>query len=218
MALPATAITPAPREILLFRSLSCQLRIPVVRSVLYRPVSATSCSRGSPRMQLLSDSPNDPLKIKINWDYAAKKIHEVIPDSIQNFPWSEAESVATKRVLSLLQETWKWSLAALFVLGFLSDIAYAISRNKELFIPFGLLCGCVVSEFLKEAYQELLQRSQERSKTWHFLGTASLFALIRIVAVSSALPQPFLLFAANGGFMHILWQLKNFLRAAVRQM
>lgn len=100
---------------------------------------------------------NDPSKLKMRLGYAVKKLNECIPDSVHNFPWKRAESTAMQQLLVLGQKTLKWSLIALFIFSSSCDILSSISRNKELFIPFGLYLGCLTADFLKETSQEILQ-------------------------------------------------------------
>lgn len=140
---------------MLFNSLPCQLHGPLIGQVSIRRISAFNPVKSS-RMEHF----NDPAKFKMHIDYAMKKLRELIPDSVQHFPWAKAESTAMGQLLMLGQEAFKWSLTAFFILSFVSDIINSISRNKELFIPFGLFCGCVVADFLKETSHEYFHYSQ----------------------------------------------------------
>lgn len=193
------------KQVMLFKSLPCQLHGPLLGNILVRRISACNPVKSS-RMEPF----NEPAKFKVYIDYAMKKLFEFIPDSVQNFPWAKAESAAMQHLLALGKEALKWSLVAIFVLSSVSDIIYCISRNKELVIPFGLFFGCVVADFLKETSQEFFHHSQEKGRNWHLLGIGCFFVLFRIVTVSlSNEPQAFLLHAANGGLMQVLWQHKS---------
>ena len=103
---------------------------------------------------------NEPAKFKVLIDYAMKKLSEFIPPSVQNFPWAKAENAALQHLLALGQLALKWSLTALIILSSASDFIYSISKNKELVIPFGLFCGCVVADFLNETSHELIRSTQ----------------------------------------------------------
>ncbi|KAL3514342.1 hypothetical protein ACH5RR_027059 [Cinchona calisaya] len=208
MASPATAITPSSCPIMFFKSLPHQLHGAPVGHVCSRRISAYNPVKSS-RMEQF----NEPAKFKVHINDAMKKLYEFIPDSVQNFPWAKAESVAMQHLLAIGQEALKWSLTALFILSSVSDIIYSISRNKELVIPFGLFFGCAVADFLKETSQKYFHHSQERGKNWQLVGIGCFFVLVRIIAFSlSVEPQAFLLHAANGGLMLVLWQWKSSLQ------
>lgn len=187
---------------MLFKSPPHQLHGPLVRQVSICRISACNPVKSS-RMEQF----NEPAKFKLHIADAMKNLSEFIPLSVQNFPWAKAENTALQHLLALGQVALKWSLTALFILSSASDFIYSISKNKELVIPFGLFCGCVVADFLNETSQELIRSTQERGKNWRLLGIGCFFVLVRIFAICvSVEPQSFLLHAANGGLMQILWQ------------
>lgn len=205
MALSTAAITPSSCPIMLLKSLPCQLHGPLVRQVSICRISACNPVKSSRMEQFY-----DPAMFKVHIDYAMKKLSEFIPHAVQNFPWAKAENAALQHLLALGQVALKWSLTALFILSSMSDIMYSISKNKELVIPFGLFCGCIVAEFLNETSQDLTRSTQERGKNWQLLGIGCFFVLVRIFAICISFePQSFLLHAANGGLMQILWQWRN---------
>ncbi|XP_027093185.1 uncharacterized protein [Coffea arabica] len=208
MALSTAAISPSSCPIMLFKSLPCQLQGPLVRQVSICRTSACNPVK-SFRMEWF----NEPAKFKVHIDYAMKKLSEFIPPSVQNFPWAKAENAALQHLLALGQLALKWSLTALIILSSASDFIYSISKNKELVIPFGLFCGCVVADFLNETSHELIRSTQERGKNWQLLVIGCFFVLVRIFAICIAVePQSFLLHAANGGLMQILWQWRTSLQ------
>ncbi|KAK3425650.1 hypothetical protein EUGRSUZ_F02208 [Eucalyptus grandis] len=120
-----------------------------------------------------------------------ERLQEAIPDSVKHFPWKKAETVLLDRVVLLGQKALKWSLITLFVASSLSDVLFAISRNRELIIPIGLFVGCLLTDFLKEVTVELSDDSQF---TAAFCGLG-----VRV----------FLLHVANGGLMQALWLWRN---------
>lgn len=152
------------------------------------------------------ESWNDPSKLKMRLVYAVKKLYGFIPDSIHNFPWKRAESIAMQQLLVLGQKTLKWSLIALFIFSSSCDILSSISRSKELVIPFGLYFGCLTADFLKETSQEILQ-SKEAGMTWHLFGISFFFILVKVIAIYFSDLESFLLHIANGGLMQVLWHL-----------
>ncbi|CAK9157938.1 unnamed protein product [Ilex paraguariensis] len=152
----------------------------------------------------------EPLKVKMYMNYAREKLWEVIPESTKRFPWKKAEATALQQLLLLGQQALKWSLIVLFIFSSSSDIIYAVSRNKELLIPFGLFVGCLMTEFLKEASQELFRNSEERRLSNQFLGIGCFFVLVKIISTYFPLGGwVFLLHIANGGLMQVLWLWKS---------
>ncbi|XVE55696.1 hypothetical protein DITRI_Ditri03aG0179100 [Diplodiscus trichospermus] len=95
----------------------------------------------------------EPNKIKEQLNIIKEKLWEHTPDSVKDIPWKKAENLLLQRLLSVGQKALKLSIVTLFVFSFLSDFIYSISRNQELMIPFGLIVGCFLADFLKETYE-----------------------------------------------------------------
>lgn len=114
------------------------------------------CSVKVPTMGQFDESS----KFKMQLCYAKQKLWDLFPDSLKNFPWEKAESVAVQQLLVYGKEVLKWLLTALFIGGSVFDTIYCISTNKELLVPFGLFAGCIMADFLKETSQEMLSNSK----------------------------------------------------------
>ncbi|XP_057532481.1 uncharacterized protein LOC130810435 [Amaranthus tricolor] len=135
-----------------------------------------------------------------------EQLQNSLPDSVKNFPWKKAEHQALQRLLSFGGEVFKWSFIAWFFSSFLSDIIATISRNQELLVPFGLLFGCLIADFIKVTSEEVFQLKEAQGINWNFLGTACVFVVLKLISASFVNPTwIFLLHVANGGLMQILW-------------
>ena len=102
----------------------------------------------------------EPNKIKEQLNIVKERLRENTPDSVKDFPWKKAENLLLQSLLFAGKKALKLSLVAFFVLSCLSDFIYSISRNQELMIPFGLIVGCLMTDFLKETSQEAFRSSK----------------------------------------------------------
>lgn len=100
---------------------------------------------------------------KLQLDVCKEKLWRVTPEPVKNFPWKEARDVLVERLLVAGGKALKWSLIALYIASFASDFVFSVLRNWELMIPFGLLVGCLMSDFFKEVAQEMVPTSQVNS-------------------------------------------------------
>ncbi|KAM7520897.1 hypothetical protein LguiB_019859 [Lonicera macranthoides] len=182
----------------------CQLLTQTLIHSRKRPFAA-SCSVKLSTMALFCE----PHKIKLHLNYVREKVWDVMPNQVKEFPWKNAEAIALIRLMVMGQEALKWSLPALFVFSFVSDVLYSISQNKELVVPFSLFVGCMITNFLKETLLELFPHSEERGHSWHIFGMGCFFLLVKLVSVYFSGGQVFLLNAANGGLMQIFWLWKS---------
>lgn len=105
----------------------------------------------------------EPGRVKLQLGMVKERLWKAIPNSLKEYPWKKAEVVLLKHLLFFGQKALKWSLLTLFISSSLSDIIYSISRNQELIIPFGLLVGCLMTDFLKEVSQEMFHTGQVNS-------------------------------------------------------
>ncbi|CAK7347368.1 unnamed protein product [Dovyalis caffra] len=108
----------------------------------------------------------EPSKVKLQLNIVKERLWSAIPYSAKEFPWRKAEDVLFKRLLLVGQKAFKWSLITLFLFSSLSDVMFSISRNRELMIPFGLLVGCLMTDFLKEISMEVFQAPEENPGKW----------------------------------------------------
>lgn len=151
-----------------------------------------------------------PPKYKMYFTYTKDKLLGFIPDSVKQFPWKEAKGVTQQELLVLGKEALKWSLTAILIFSFASDIIYSISRNKELLIPFGLFVGCLMTNYLNEVFQELSHHDKETGMTWQLLGIYCFFIFVNVISVYFPVGgKVFLLHVANGGLMQVLWLWKS---------
>ncbi|XP_052202858.1 uncharacterized protein LOC127808378 isoform X1 [Diospyros lotus] len=167
--------------------------------------SVTCCVR-PPTMALFREPP----KIMVHLNNFRERLWEVVPRSVKDFPWKKTEDILLQQSLLVGREALKWLLLLLYVCSSVSDVIYSISRNKELTIPFGLFVGCMVANFLVDTSQELFPISQERSVHWHLCRIGGFLALAKIMlSYYKVQGGMFLLHAANGGLMQILWLWRN---------
>lgn len=101
---------------------------------------------------------NEPNEVKMQIGIVKKKLKEVMPSPVQEFPWRKAQHTLLDRLPLLAQEALKWSLIAYFIISSLSDVVYTFSINRELIIPVGLFVGCLIAGFLKEVSLELFHQ------------------------------------------------------------
>lgn len=111
-------------------------------------------------MKISMSDHNESDEVKLQIGNIKEKIRDMLPNAVQEFPWSKAEHKLVDRLITLAREALKWALVLYFVLGSLSDIVYTLSINRELVIPIGLLVGCLTADFLKETSRELFNTSE----------------------------------------------------------
>ncbi|CAA3005550.1 Hypothetical predicted protein [Olea europaea subsp. europaea] len=171
MAFPASAITTSISPVTSFNRRLCHLHRPFFIHVHSHQVSATSSVKQLPRMQQF----HVPPKYKMYFTCTKDKLLGFIPDSFKQFPWKEAKGVAQQELLVWGKEALKWSLTAILIFSFASDIIYSISRNKELLIPFGLFVGCLMTNYLNEVSQELSHNDKVYKEVSLFYVIISIF-------------------------------------------
>lgn len=157
----------------------------------------------------------EPNKPSLQIGVMKEKVLEAIPVPVKELPWKKAADIALKQLLFLGEKALKWSLLALCVLSFFSDIIFSISRNRELIIPFGLFVGCFITDILKETLQQVLPISEDKGFEKHLIGLGCLFAAVKFI--SNGLPmqaQVLLLNVANGGFLQVLWLWRGLLNGS----
>lgn len=159
---------------------------------------------------------HEPNKIKEQLNIVKEKLWERTSDSVKDFPWKKAQNLLLQRLVSVGKKAWKLSLVTFFIFSFLSDFMYSISRNQELMIPFGLLIGCLMTDFLKETSLALLAfRSSQRSDLnmkWQLLAIGGFFVVVKFVSVYFAIQnRVFLSHVGNGGLLQVLWLWKSLL-------
>lgn len=96
----------------------------------------------------------EPNKIREQLNIIKERLWETTPETVKDFPWKKAENLLLERLLFVGHKALKLSLVTVFVISSLSDFLYSISRNQELMVPFGLIVGCLMTDFLKETSQE----------------------------------------------------------------
>ncbi|KAI3460118.1 hypothetical protein Pfo_016781 [Paulownia fortunei] len=200
----AAALTPSSFPVASTKSRVCQLCSSFPINARKQHVSVT-CSAKFPGMEHI----HEPTKLIVFLNYTKDELWKVIPDSVKHFPWKKAESVALHELLVLGKETLKWSLLACFAFSCLSDIIYSISRNKELVIPLGLFVGSLMTKYFDEISQELMRDHKDGCIPWRVLGISCLFVLVKVVSTYFSGGNDFLLHAANGGLVQILWTWKK---------
>ncbi|PSR99946.1 UDP-N-acetylmuramate--L-alanine ligase [Actinidia chinensis var. chinensis] len=205
MALPATLLSLRPWTFLIFKGQRCQLRSGLAICARNHPTSLTY----SMRIPIIAEF-REASKVMTHINNIREKLQDIIPRSVNDYPLKKPKDILLQQLLFVGKETLKWSLLALYVFSSVSDVIYSLSKNKELMIPFGLFVGYAIANFLMETSQELFPASEERGLSRHLLGIGCFFALIKIISASFAVPdQIFLLNAANGGLMQVLWRWKS---------
>ncbi|KAG6406847.1 hypothetical protein SASPL_134458 [Salvia splendens] len=200
----ASALTPFNSPLASSKSQLHQLRNPFLINIPKKHISV-SCFAKLPEMEHF----NNPSKLVVMLSNAQKKLWNMMPDSVKQFPWKKAETVALEEFLALVKEALKWYLLAYFAFSCLSDISYSISRNKELVIPLGLFVGIMTTKLFDEISRELMPDHQDGRFTWRLPSIAVFFVLVK--AISTYLPgvNHLLMHAANGGLMQVLWNWKD---------
>ncbi|XP_078430484.1 uncharacterized protein LOC144702348 [Wolffia australiana] len=131
-----------------------------------------------------------------------------LPQQVREFPWKEAEAVATQRLLHLGREALKVFLLVGFFLSFTSDLVFSFLRSKELVIPLGLTIGVMAADLLMETAKELHYQANDYGKT--LLGVGSVFVCAKVFALCFDLPGRMVLaHVGNGGLMQLLWLWKQ---------
>ncbi|XP_021754681.1 uncharacterized protein LOC110719987 [Chenopodium quinoa] len=152
-----------------------------------------------------------PDKSKMQMKGFKEQLWKSLPDSVKEFPWKKAEHQVLHRLLFLGLEAFKWSFMAWFFLSFVSDVVVTISRNQELVMPLGLFAGCLLSDFMKETFEEMFQQREVKGIKLNFLGIACAFVVLKLISTNFASrPWIFLLHVANGGLLQIVWLWKTF--------
>lgn len=103
---------------------------------------------------------SEPQKLKVQLGIVRDRLWEAVPHSVKEFPWRKAENVLLERLLFLGQKALKWSLVPLLIFSSLSDVVFSISRDQELMIPFGLLVGYLMTNFLRDTLHEFFRESE----------------------------------------------------------
>ncbi|KAG8503187.1 hypothetical protein CXB51_001035 [Gossypium anomalum] len=156
----------------------------------------------------------EPNKMKEQLNTIKERLWENSPDSVKAFPWKKTENLLLDKLLIAGNKALKLSIVTVFVFSCLSDFIYSISRNQELMIPFGLIVGVVMSDFLKQTSQEAFRSSEgkELEMKWQVLWMGGLFVVIKLVCAWFGIgTRVFLLHVANGGLMQVLWQWRSLL-------
>ena len=109
-----------------------------------------------------------PDEAKMRMNAVKEQLWKSLPDSIKELPWKKVGDQLLKLLLSHSKEAFKWSFIAWFFLSFPSDILFAISRNQELMMPFGLFAGCFLADFMRETSEELFQQAQVLCPAYFF--------------------------------------------------
>ncbi|KAF8024680.1 hypothetical protein BT93_F1762 [Corymbia citriodora subsp. variegata] len=167
-------------------------------------------------MQVMMAQFGESERLNVQLDAVTERLQEAIPDSVKHFPWKKAETVLLDRVVLLGQKALKWSLITLFVASSLSDVLFAITRNRELIIPIGLFVGCLLTDFLKEVTTELSGDSQlDKGLIQHLTAIGVFLVLLKFTSAFCGLGvRVFLLHVANGGLMQALWLWRNLLHGS----
>ncbi|KAK8512395.1 hypothetical protein V6N13_083065 [Hibiscus sabdariffa] len=150
----------------------------------------------------------DPNKIKEQLAIIKNKLWENSPESVKSFPWQKAENLLLEKLIIAGQKALKLFFVAFFVFSCLSDFMFSISRNQELMIPFGLIVGLLMSDFLKETSQEAFRsfEGKDMEMKWQLSAMCGFFVVFKFVsAFFSIQTRVFLSHVANGGLMQVLW-------------
>ncbi|XP_057973964.1 uncharacterized protein LOC131161944 isoform X1 [Malania oleifera] len=155
LALPASTLSSSRFQIKLFKDPTCQNRMLLLACHYNHRASGTYSLKLQTRAEFSVSH-----KVKMQMTKVKERLLEDVPDFMKDFPWKKAEDMVLHKFLFLGQKALKWSFLTLFIFSSLSDIIFAISRNKELMIPLGLFAGCMLADFLKEISQELVDNSE----------------------------------------------------------
>ncbi|KAJ4964779.1 hypothetical protein NE237_016628 [Protea cynaroides] len=147
------------------------------------------------------DEPNNKM---VHVNGFTERLWESLPEPVKEFPWKKAEELVLQQMLMVGEKVLKWSLITVFIFSFLSDVVFAVVRNRELMVPLGLFIGCTMADFLKETSQELFQGTKEGGLSWHLLGIGSFFVLVKFVSPYFAVQgHTILSHVGNGGLMQM---------------
>nr|KJB14200.1 hypothetical protein B456_002G137100 [Gossypium raimondii] len=154
----------------------------------------------------------EPNKMKEQLNTIKERLWENSPDSVKAFPWKKAENLLLDKLLVAGNKALKLSIVTVFVFSCLSDFIHSIYRNQELMIPFGLIVGVLMSDFLKQTSQEAFRsfEGKDLEMKWQVLWMGGLFVVIKLVCAWFGIgTRVFLLHVANGGLMQVLWQWRS---------
>lgn len=185
-------------------SLSSSLSLSFVsRNLKIRLPYATNTPTKEPSSELQEteniDMENTPIKLL-----------EVCPEPVRKFPWKKAACRVIQQLFQPILGVAKRLLIPILAVTFLMEASYCIAQNKELFIPIGMLAGCVFAEILKETAVELYQNFKEGGFPWHLLAMASFFSLIKVSGPYYPYwGRIFLPHFANGGLWQTIWLTRN---------
>ncbi|KAJ8771375.1 hypothetical protein K2173_026552 [Erythroxylum novogranatense] len=187
-------------QVKLFKSRSCPNNWCMLDHVNHR-FSSPTCS-----VKVTNAQYGEPRSVKLQLSIAKERLLEAVLEPVKDFPWRKAKDVLMKRFLSVGKKVFKWCFVAYFILSFLSAVILSISRSQELVIPFGLLVGCLVTDFLKEIMQEMLPAEEGKALKMPLVAISCFFVLVKAISAGfTARTQLFLLHVANGGLMQVLW-------------
>lgn len=138
------------------------------------------------------------------------KLWEVCPEPVRNFPWKKAGERVIHNLFQPILGVAKRLLIPILAVTFFMEASYCVAQNKELFIPFGLLAGCVFAEILKETAIELSQNLKEGGFPWHLLAIALIFSFMKVLGPFYPYWGRILLpHFANGGLWQTIWLTRN---------
>ncbi|XP_043809219.1 uncharacterized protein LOC110606485 isoform X2 [Manihot esculenta] len=164
-------------------------------------------------MKIINPQFGETDKVKLQLSIAKERLWEATPDPVKEFPWRKAGDELLKRLMFIGQAALKWSLIAVFIFSSVSDVIFSISRNQELMIPVGLLIGCLITDYLKEILQEVIQASEDKGLNLVLASISCLFVLTKVISTYfAARAQVFLLHVANGGLLQVLWLWRQLLK------
>ncbi|KAL9447032.1 hypothetical protein AB3S75_014657 [Citrus x aurantiifolia] len=195
--------------------LASSTSVPVPVAVSFTPSAKFQIKKLSAhlRRQILSKcsitaQSGEPNKAKLELGTVKKRLWDAVPKPVKQFQWKKAENTLFERLLLLGKKALKWSLVTFFIFSSLSDVVFSISTNQELMIPFGLLVGCLLSDFSRETLNQLLPvtEGQGQDQERQLLSISCFFVLVKFVSACFAVKQRvFLLHVGNGGLLQALW-------------
>ncbi|XP_062099589.1 uncharacterized protein LOC133805423 isoform X1 [Humulus lupulus] len=205
MALPASTLfptyssSPSQFPIKLFGYRSCQVKKSLVLGTRHQTLFKYA-------LKVSMSQFGGPEKVNMQINDVKEKLQKVIPDSVKELELERGADILVQKLLSLGQKALKWSTVVLIALSFLSDVIFTISRNQELVMPFGLLAGCLVADFLKEISIEVFPNSQGKGSNRNLIVIGCFFVLVKFIsAFFGRIGNVFLLHVGNGGFLQVLW-------------
>ncbi|KAJ9166385.1 hypothetical protein P3X46_021151 [Hevea brasiliensis] len=203
----SSLFTSSPKfQIILFKNQPGQLH-------RWQFLRAHSHRSPTPFMKITNSQFGKTNKVNLQFSIAKERLWVATPDPVKEFPWRKAGDVLLKRLLFIGQAALKWSLITIFIFSSVSDVIFSISRNQELMIPVGLLIGCLITDYLKEILQEMLQASEDKGLNILLVSISCFFVLVKVIsAYFAARTQVFLLHVANGGLLQVLWLWRQLLK------